>query len=119
MYITTFASPEWSVRIPDLPAVLRPVEREYRAGARIHRFRRSVRPYGFRSDQRRRARFWNRGYPRQSPNTIPEMRSRFARGRYELRNATLVDLIRTAWSVDADKVVGGSDWVGHGSNTHR
>ena len=38
-------------------------------------------------------------------------RSRFVRGRYELRNATLVDLIRTAWSVDADKVVGGPDWL--------
>ncbi len=46
------------------------------------------------------------------PNTIPEMRSRFVRGRFELRNATLVDLIRTAWSVDADKVVGGPDWLG-------
>jgi uncharacterized protein (TIGR03435 family) len=45
------------------------------------------------------------------PNTILEMRSRFSRGRYELRNATLVDLIRTAWSVDADKVVGGPDWL--------
>jgi len=44
------------------------------------------------------------------PNTILEMRSRFVRGRYELRNATLVDLIRTAWSVDADKVAGGPDW---------
>jgi hypothetical protein len=30
------------------------------------------------------------------PNTIPSMRVRFARGRYELRNASLVDLIRTA-----------------------
>ena len=46
-----------------------------------------------------------------APNTILEMRSRFARGRYELRNATLVDLIQTAWSVDADKVVGGPDWL--------
>jgi uncharacterized protein (TIGR03435 family) len=45
------------------------------------------------------------------PNTLPEIRSRFFRGRYELRNATLVDLIRTAWSVDADKVVGGPDWL--------
>jgi len=45
------------------------------------------------------------------PNTILEMRSRFAHGRYELRNATLVDLIRTAWSVDADRVVGGPDWL--------
>jgi uncharacterized protein (TIGR03435 family) len=45
------------------------------------------------------------------PNTMPEMRRRFARGRYELTNATMVDLIRTAWGVDADKVVGGPDWL--------
>lgn len=45
------------------------------------------------------------------PNSILEMRSRFSRGRYELKNATVVDLIRTAWSVDADKVVGGPDWL--------
>ena len=46
-----------------------------------------------------------------APNTILEMRSRFFRGHYELRNATLVDLIDTAWSVDPDKVVGGPDWL--------
>jgi hypothetical protein len=34
---------------------------------------------------------------RSAPNTIPEMRIVFAKGRYEIRNATLVDLIRTAW----------------------
>jgi uncharacterized protein (TIGR03435 family) len=45
------------------------------------------------------------------PNTIREMRVRFWRGRYELRNATLVDLIRTAWDVDADNVIGGPDWL--------
>lgn len=45
------------------------------------------------------------------PNTIREMRVRFWRGRYELRNATLVDLIRTAWNVDADSVAGGPDWL--------
>ena len=32
-------------------------------------------------------------------------------GRYELLNATLVDLIRTAYSVDADRVVGGPHWL--------
>lgn len=32
-------------------------------------------------------------------------------GRYELHNATMVDLIRTAYSVDAEKVVGGPSWV--------
>jgi uncharacterized protein (TIGR03435 family) len=31
--------------------------------------------------------------------------------RYEVRNATMVDLIRTAYSVDADKVVGGPSWL--------
>jgi uncharacterized protein (TIGR03435 family) len=45
------------------------------------------------------------------PNTIREMRVRFWRGRYELRNATLVDLIHTAWNVDPDNVVGGPDWL--------
>ncbi len=45
------------------------------------------------------------------PNTMPEMRVRYSHGRYELLNATLADLIRTAWSVDADKVVGGPDWI--------
>src|SRR5262245_6575110 len=32
-------------------------------------------------------------------------------GRYELHNATMVDLIRTAYSVDAEKVVGGPNWL--------
>src|SRR5580698_2897540 len=39
------------------------------------------------------------------------MRKRFYRGRYELRNASLVDLIQTAWDVNADNVVGGPDWL--------
>lgn len=43
---------------------------------------------------------------------MPQMRVRWWRGRYELRNATAVDLIRTAWNVDADTVVGGPDWLG-------
>lgn len=47
-----------------------------------------------------------------APNTIPRMRSRFARGRYELGNATVVDLIRTAWDVDDENVLGGPDWLG-------
>lgn len=33
-------------------------------------------------------------------------------GRYELHNATMVDLIRTAYSVTDDKVVGGPTWLG-------
>ena len=42
----------------------------------------------------------------------PNMRGGALRGdRYELRNATMVDLIRTAYSVDADKVLGGPNWL--------
>ena len=32
-------------------------------------------------------------------------------GRYELRHATMLDLIRTAWGVGADNVIGGPDWL--------
>src|SRR5258706_5455717 len=32
-------------------------------------------------------------------------------GRYELRKATMVDLIRTAYGVDAEHVVGGPSWL--------
>jgi uncharacterized protein (TIGR03435 family) len=34
-----------------------------------------------------------------------------AGGRYELTNATMVDLIRTAYGVDADKVLSGPSWL--------
>jgi len=44
-------------------------------------------------------------------NTIPVMRSVLAGDRYELRNATVADLIRTAWAVGADDVVGGPQWL--------
>jgi len=47
----------------------------------------------------------------REPESIPSMRSGFAHGIYELRNATMVDLIRTAWNVDADKVFGGPAWI--------
>jgi uncharacterized protein (TIGR03435 family) len=40
-----------------------------------------------------------------------QMRLRVVGGRYELRNASLVDLIRTAWNVQADDVVGGPEWL--------
>ncbi len=46
-----------------------------------------------------------------APNTMPEMRLRFSRGQYELHNATLVDMIRTAWNVAADNVVDGPEWL--------
>jgi len=45
------------------------------------------------------------------PNSLPEMRSRFFAGHYEFRNATLTDLIRTAWSVGAKNILGGPDWM--------
>jgi uncharacterized protein (TIGR03435 family) len=32
-------------------------------------------------------------------------------GRYEIHNATMVDLVRTAFGVDAENVVGGPNWV--------
>ena len=47
-----------------------------------------------------------------SPRTMnPIMRSVLRGGRYELRNANMVDLIRTAYGVDPEKVVGGPNWV--------
>ena len=32
-------------------------------------------------------------------------------GRYEIRNATMVDLVKTAYGVDDDKVLGGPSWL--------
>jgi uncharacterized protein (TIGR03435 family) len=32
-------------------------------------------------------------------------------GRFDLRRATMLDLIRTAWGVDADRIFGGPDWL--------
>jgi uncharacterized protein (TIGR03435 family) len=32
-------------------------------------------------------------------------------GRYEIRSASMVDLIRIAWGFDADKILGGPNWV--------
>ena len=39
------------------------------------------------------------------------MRSGFGHGRYELRAATMVDLIGAAWGVDAERVLGGPSWL--------
>ena len=48
-----------------------------------------------------------------SPHTLtPNMRGGVLRaGRYEIHTATMVDLIRTAYGVDADKVLGGPSWL--------
>jgi uncharacterized protein (TIGR03435 family) len=43
--------------------------------------------------------------------TVGMTGGQFRNGRYELHNATMVDLIRTAYSVDAEKVVGGPTWL--------
>ena len=32
-------------------------------------------------------------------------------GRYEIRTATMLDLIRLAWAFDADKILGGPPWL--------
>ena len=32
-------------------------------------------------------------------------------GRYEIKNATMLDLIRIAWGFDADKILGGPNWL--------
>src|SRR5882762_11772867 len=45
-------------------------------------------------------------------STNPNMTGGVLRaGRYELRKATMVDLIRNAYGVDADKVIGGPSWL--------
>lgn len=43
--------------------------------------------------------------------TSAVMRTALRGGRYELLNATVVDLIRTAYGIDAESVVGGPNWV--------
>jgi uncharacterized protein (TIGR03435 family) len=46
------------------------------------------------------------------PSPLPGMGGGILRdGRYEIRNATMVDLIRTAYGVEADKVLGGPSWL--------
>lgn len=48
-----------------------------------------------------------------SPKSInPQTAGGFIRGgRYQFRNATMVDLISSAYSVDAEKVLGGPSWL--------
>jgi uncharacterized protein (TIGR03435 family) len=60
-------------------------------------------------------------YPQQAfevadIHTSPRGTNNFMRfmlrgGRYEIHNATMVDLIRTAYAIDTDKVLGGPNWV--------
>jgi uncharacterized protein (TIGR03435 family) len=44
-------------------------------------------------------------------STSTVMRSSVHRGSYEIRNATILDLTRTAYNMDADKVFGGPAWL--------
>jgi uncharacterized protein (TIGR03435 family) len=43
--------------------------------------------------------------------TTPVFRTSFRGERYEVHNATMLDLIRTAYSIDAEKVSGGPSWL--------
>ena len=48
----------------------------------------------------------------RSINPTPEVTGGVLRaGRYELRQATMLDLIAIAWGVDADTVFGGPSWL--------
>jgi uncharacterized protein (TIGR03435 family) len=50
-------------------------------------------------------------------HVAPQTTNRFMRGgvphgaRYEIRNASMLDLIRTGYAVEADKVLGGPSWL--------
>jgi uncharacterized protein (TIGR03435 family) len=47
-----------------------------------------------------------------SPKTTTlRWRSSTTGGRYQIKNATMVDLIRTAYDLEADKVLGGPNWL--------
>jgi uncharacterized protein (TIGR03435 family) len=47
-----------------------------------------------------------------STTAIPNMRGGGIRaGMYQIQNATMVDLIKTAYGIDADQVVGGPSWL--------
>jgi uncharacterized protein (TIGR03435 family) len=45
------------------------------------------------------------------PARNPFLRTSAAKGRYELKNATMVDLVRTAYGVTPDRVLGGPNWL--------
>jgi len=48
----------------------------------------------------------------RTSTAFPFMRGPSLRGgRYEMRYATMVDLIRVAYNVDAEKVLGGPSWL--------
>jgi uncharacterized protein (TIGR03435 family) len=44
-------------------------------------------------------------------NTSQGMRVSLRAGRYDVRNATMLDLVRTAYTIDAENVLGGPSWL--------
>ena len=47
-----------------------------------------------------------------APSTVAQMSGGTPRGgRFEIRNATMVDLIKTAYGVTEEKVIGGPNWL--------
>jgi uncharacterized protein (TIGR03435 family) len=47
-----------------------------------------------------------------APSVFPQMSGGVLRaGRYEIRNATMVDLIKTAYGIDTEAVMGGPSWL--------
>jgi uncharacterized protein (TIGR03435 family) len=47
-----------------------------------------------------------------APTAMPFMDQGFLpNGRFQVKNATLVDLIRTAWNIDGESVIGGPPWL--------
>src|ERR1700744_2609818 len=51
-------------------------------------------------------------HPNREMSPTPEVTGGVLRaGRYELRQASMLDLIATAWRVDADTVLGGPTWL--------
>jgi uncharacterized protein (TIGR03435 family) len=45
------------------------------------------------------------------PGTAATMRIYSHDGRYEIHNATMIDLVRTAYTIDAHKILGGPNWI--------
>lgn len=46
-----------------------------------------------------------------STNMFPFTRDVYRAGKYDLRNGTMIDLVRTAYTIDADKIFGGPSWI--------
>src|SRR5262245_50128509 len=48
----------------------------------------------------------------RSVNAVPAMTAPMLRGtRYDLRSATVLDVIKTAYGLDKEKILGGPSWI--------